>query len=65
MHSQERIVVLATVRAVLRQALHPGDAARGDGAPEGRGLATRPWDGRAFSYTVLGKMLYEVMAQIE
>ena len=29
----------------MRSALHDGDAARGDGAPEGRGLATPPWDG--------------------
>ena len=42
------------VRAVLRRrALHPGDAARGDRAPERKGLAATAWYGvarRAMSY---------------
>ena len=32
----------AVATSVLRRALHHGDAARGDGAPGGRGLAARP-----------------------
>ena len=35
----------AVAASVLRWALHHGDAARGDGAPEGGGLAAPPWDG--------------------